>query len=106
MTTGSPRSIAGSADDLAPLFWARRARGLSRERLAALAGVSPRTVYAIEVEGVQPQRATRTVIAAALGCETSDLFPASSPLLNGEERPAGNGTLLETSARHGRHGTG
>jgi DNA-binding XRE family transcriptional regulator len=51
----------------------RRTRGLSRERLGALAGVSPRTIYAIEVEGVIPQRATVAVLSAALACRPQDL---------------------------------
>lgn len=85
-----------------PLFHLRRAQGLSRERLAALAGLSPRTIYAIEVAGVQPQRATRHVLADALGCAPADLFLAP----NEEERPADNGTPLDTSAGLGRYGTG
>lgn len=52
---------------------ARQGRGLSRERLAALAGLSPRTIFAIEVEGVRPQRATCRVLADALGCDASAL---------------------------------
>jgi DNA-binding XRE family transcriptional regulator len=51
----------------------RQDRGLSREVLAAQAGVSPRTIYAIEVEGVKPTRATRKVLSLALGCEMGDL---------------------------------
>jgi transcriptional regulator with XRE-family HTH domain len=51
----------------------RLAAGDSREVLAARAGLSARTIYAIELEGVQPQRATRRVLAEALGCEPEDL---------------------------------
>jgi DNA-binding XRE family transcriptional regulator len=54
---------------------ARRARGLSRERLGALAGLTPRTIYAIEIEGVRPRRATRHVLAEALSCDGRELFP-------------------------------
>jgi DNA-binding XRE family transcriptional regulator len=56
-----------------PLVRLRNRRNLSREVLAALAGVSPRTIYAIEVEGVRPQRATLRVLCMALGCEAADL---------------------------------
>jgi transcriptional regulator with XRE-family HTH domain len=52
----------------------RRNAGLSREQLAAEAGLSARTIYAIEREGVRPQRATRRVLAEALGCRPSDLL--------------------------------
>lgn len=71
MNSGTPAS--SQRDGISSLIDVRRAHGLSRERLAALAGVSPRTIYAIEVEGVQPQRATRYVLAHALGCDVSDL---------------------------------
>ncbi len=40
--------------------------GLSRDRLAALAGVSSRTIFAIEQEGVRPQPATARVVSIAL----------------------------------------
>ncbi len=70
---------------------ARHAAGLSRERLGALAGVSAGTVYAIEVEGVNATRATRTVLALALGCSAGDIFPIN------EQRPAGNGPLPKTT---------
>jgi transcriptional regulator with XRE-family HTH domain len=60
-----------------PLMSARRARRLSRERLAALAGVSARTIYALEVEGGRPQHATRHVLAEALGLDAVELFPAN-----------------------------
>ncbi len=77
MTSGSSRVAAA-------LTTARRARGLSRERLAALAGVSARTIYAIEIERVRPQRATRRVLATALRIDVSDLSdqePVASGLL-------------------------
>jgi DNA-binding XRE family transcriptional regulator len=67
----SASSQHGATSNLALV---RSACGLSRERLAALAGLSPRTIYAIEVEGVQPQRATQRVLAEALGCQPSDLY--------------------------------
>ena len=70
-----PEVTHGSSglDRMPPLLKIRTERGLSREVLAAEAGVSPRTVYAIEVEGVQPHRATRQVLARALDCEPDDL---------------------------------
>jgi DNA-binding XRE family transcriptional regulator len=58
-----------------PLAQVRADRGLSREVLASLAGVSARTIYGIEVGGVQPQRATVRVLCLALGVEDSELFP-------------------------------
>jgi DNA-binding XRE family transcriptional regulator len=56
-----------------PLYALRTLRRLSREELAGMAGVSPRTIYAIEVEGVHPQRATRHVLALALGVAVAEL---------------------------------
>lgn len=56
----------------------------SRERLAALAGVSARTIYAIEIERVRPQRSTCRVLATALRIDVSDLSdqePVASGLL-------------------------
>jgi transcriptional regulator with XRE-family HTH domain len=58
-----------------PLARLRADRGLSREVLGSLAGVSPRTIYGIELGGVQPQRATVRVLCLALGVEDSELFP-------------------------------
>ena len=77
----------------------RKAAGLSRERLAASAGVSVRTIYALEVEGVRPRRATQRVLADALGVSPSDLF-------SDYERPAVRPGVLTTSAGRGRHETG
>jgi transcriptional regulator with XRE-family HTH domain len=51
----------------------RAARGLSRDELAALAGVSPRTLYDLEHGLTRPQRSTATVLADALGCDPEDL---------------------------------
>lgn len=45
---------------------ARVALNLSREVFAAECGLSPRTIYAIEIEGVRPQRATCAVIEMTL----------------------------------------
>jgi len=68
----------------------RHARSLSREELAAVAGLSPRTIYALEVEGVRPQRATRRVLAIALGCAVDELTPSTS-------NAAGQGGVARTS---------
>jgi len=65
---------SGRSSSIAQTLRERRiARGYSREALASTAGISPRTVYAIESEGVRPQRATVRVLAEALGCRPSDL---------------------------------
>ena len=53
------------------------------EELAARAGLSARTIYNAEVRGIRPHRATRRVIAEALGCEPDELFPLN------EQSPAG-----------------
>jgi DNA-binding XRE family transcriptional regulator len=74
MTTTVP-SPADQATTRHPLAQLRADRGLSREVLASLAGISPRTIYGIEVGGVQPQRATVRVLCLALGVEDSELFP-------------------------------
>jgi DNA-binding XRE family transcriptional regulator len=64
----------------------RTAQGLSREVLAAAAGVSARTIYAIEIEGNRPQRATQRVLALALDCDVADIFPTTSeiPMTSGD----------------------
>ena len=83
-----------------PLLAARVAVGLSRERLAALAGVSPRTIYAVELEAVQPQRATRYVIAQALGTDVNDLFDDEGPVATRAPRTtsdAGSGDARDGS---------
>ena len=82
-----------------PLGELRVARGLSRERLAQLAGISSRTVYGIEREGSEPRRATAVVLAAVLGCEPSDL-------LRNDEGPGSSGALaMTTDAGGGRDGS-
>ena len=85
------------------LYDARRANSLSREELAALAGLSPRTIYAIEVEGVRPQRATRRVLALALACATEDLFPNDALHAGGPGSPC-EGTTHRPAARVQRAG--
>lgn len=49
-----------------PLELARRKAGLSREALAALAGVAVRTIYGIEREDRNAQGSTLDVLARAL----------------------------------------
>src|SRR3954453_8420994 len=78
----------------------RRARGLSREGLAATAGVSARTIYNIEVEGRAPRRATKRVLCLALGRTLEEVFPDPN---------AGNGAVgpkfvqkATSSSRSGR----
>jgi transcriptional regulator with XRE-family HTH domain len=63
--------------DAHPLVALRVRRGLSRERLAQLAGVSSRTVYGIERGGHEPRRATAVVLAAALDCDPGDLLKSN-----------------------------
>jgi transcriptional regulator with XRE-family HTH domain len=74
----------------------RVARNLSREALAAAAGVSPRTIYGIEVEGARPHRATRQVIAQALGCD-----PAALVGSHNDAEPAANGLGSKEADRDG-----
>lgn len=80
---GSGRSISGMAAPLnpetrtvPPLMAARLDRDLTREGLARKSGLSSRTIYSIEREGVQPHRSTRAVLAAILDVPESELFPA------------------------------
>lgn len=58
-----------------PLAKLRIDRGLTREQLAARAGLAARTIYGIEREGVHPQRATIRVLAEALGCDPALIGP-------------------------------
>lgn len=59
----------------------RRARGLSREGLAADAGVSLRTVERLERDEVTPHRATAQVLAVVLETSVEDLFPGLAQAL-------------------------
>jgi DNA-binding XRE family transcriptional regulator len=74
MTTTVP-SLSEQTTARHPLAQVRAYLGLSREVLGSLAGVSPRTIYGIEVGAVRPQRATIRVLCLALGVEDSELFP-------------------------------
>jgi len=59
------------------------------ESLAGKAGISLRTVFAIERQHVRPQRATRLAIALALGLSVDELPPLNDvdPEVNRVERP-------------------
>jgi transcriptional regulator with XRE-family HTH domain len=58
-----------------PLAELRAQRGLSREVLGSLAGVSPRTIQRIEIHDGRPQRATIRVLCEVLEAEPSEIFP-------------------------------
>ena len=62
--------------ETSPLRHARLAAGMSPEELAFRAGVSMRTIERIENGEAEPRRATRKVIADALGL---DLWPVEAP---------------------------
>ncbi|MFC6351061.1 helix-turn-helix transcriptional regulator [Stenotrophomonas sp. CW117] len=59
----------------------REARGWSQEHLAAVAGLSPRTVQRLEAEG-KAAHESRMAVAAALGIEPTQLagFQAAAPV--------------------------
>lgn len=58
-----------------PLTAARIAQGLSRTDLASRSGMSLRAIERLEDDAHTPHRATRQVIAMALGCQPSDIWP-------------------------------
>lgn len=95
-----------------PLALLREAHDFSRERLAQRAGVSARTVFGIEREGVRPRRATAVVLAAALGCSPADLMggthdiPSDVADPTSGNGPGGNGTVAKTSDAGGGHDAG
>ena len=60
----------------------REGAGLSRERLAARAGLSPRTIYNLEHGLAHPRRATAVVLALALGVEPEVLSPDAAIDMN------------------------
>jgi DNA-binding XRE family transcriptional regulator len=66
-------SSPGLSQPLRTVRQARILRGRTQDELAAKAGVTAGTIYAIEVKGTNPHRATRRVIAAALGCDPREL---------------------------------
>jgi transcriptional regulator with XRE-family HTH domain len=78
MALGSPaeRHVAGDPHTAVPYIERRRRElGMSREALAALAGVSARTVQYVEREGRRPHMRTLLGFAEALRCSVEDLVP-------------------------------
>jgi len=70
----------------------RRECGLSRERLAALSGVSARTIYRIEHEEARPNLGTLALLAAVFDVEPGDLR---------DPRPAAAGGVREHGSAPG-----
>jgi transcriptional regulator with XRE-family HTH domain len=70
----------------------RLAYGFSRDRLAAVAGITPRCLYGLEVEGRRPRYATAMALQVALGIDAGTLFPDYDDVA-----PAGNGREVTTS---------
>jgi len=52
----------------------REARGITRQRLAEEAGVAVATLARVECGQVEPTRATRAVIAGALGLDPAAIW--------------------------------
>ena len=73
-----------------PLRRLRQANGWTVEDLASRAGISARTIFGLEGGYHRPHRATRRVLAIALGVDPSELDLRTS------EGPATNGTLAQT----------
>ncbi|MGI8594539.1 MAG: helix-turn-helix domain-containing protein [Solirubrobacteraceae bacterium] len=86
------------APDVALLRF-RNERGLTREQLAARAGLASRTIFNIERQGVEPQRATLHVLAEALCCEVVDLLNGGGPGATGPPVP----TSVGLDPRRGTH---
>lgn len=59
-------------------------RDLTREELAAAAGVAVRTIASIEAGESEPRRATVAVLAMALGVEADSLLKHDDPAMPGE----------------------
>jgi transcriptional regulator with XRE-family HTH domain len=94
-----------TARSASPLYRLRSARGWSIEELAARAGISPRTIYNAEVGARQPQRATRRVLALALGCSPEDLKTSDAGAPTTDASPAGRARLASKLARPGQDAT-
>ena len=90
----TPQGYAPHPTGLAEL---RISQGLSRERLAARAGISARTVYNLERGRCSPQAITQAVLARALDCRIEDIFPTN------ESDPAGKRGLTK-KAEETSHG--
>lgn len=65
-----------------PLRRLREAKGYTAEDLAYLAGVSSRTIFALEAGHNFPRRSTQRVLADALGCSPRDLINDSDRAAN------------------------
>jgi DNA-binding XRE family transcriptional regulator len=62
-----------TASSTSPLQTIRETAGMSREGLADRAGVSVKTIERIEGGHTMPRRATKRVLALALGCRPEDI---------------------------------
>lgn len=69
--------VSGFDRTESPLAELRRARGLSQEQLASLAGVSVKTVSRAENDHVRPHRGTLVLLARALSLDPSTLSRSS-----------------------------
>jgi DNA-binding XRE family transcriptional regulator len=89
----------GRGRKVSPLLIHRVASGLTQAELAKVAGVAPETVSNAERGRHHPRRLTARALAAALGCEVSELFPVDD-----ERRPAESGAVKDAQdgARHDR----
>jgi DNA-binding XRE family transcriptional regulator len=74
-------------------------RGLSREKLAARAGLSARTIFNLERCIGQPQAITVAALARALGCSAEDIFATN------EQRQDGHPGVAKTADAGGGHGS-
>ena len=110
--SGTPTVLPGRRTlDPAKLRELRLERGLSRERLAAADGLSPRTIYNLEAGGVRAHYATALAIALAVDCPVVTLFRLEHAARAREERShddegpgAYSGALAKSStARTGGH---
>jgi transcriptional regulator with XRE-family HTH domain len=59
-------------------------QGLSLMDLARQADVDPTTIWRVEMGRVSPQRSTRVLLAMALACDPSELFPLQNERLADE----------------------
>ena len=61
-----------------PLLAARRKAGLTQEQLAVRAGITSKTVRAIERREWAPQESTRRALAVELGLDPEELLEAAA----------------------------
>lgn len=69
------RESSSSRRTVSELQRLRLERGLSRDRLAALAGITPRCLYGLEIERRRPRQATAEALSLVLGIDIGWLFP-------------------------------